>query len=76
MAHYAGSTGYDFFADNLVESGDTWALLADMIRLYKIKYGCLNHHDAVRMIRTDVLALGGEQNPYVTEPFAKVDSTI
>ena len=82
MGNYPKNFDYEFFADNLVEAGDTWALLADMIRLYELKYGCLTHHDAVRMIRSDVLKLGGRETPHfqslvrVAGENAKVDNTI
>lgn len=55
--------GINLFADNLVETGDTWALLADMINLFRYKYG-YETHEAVTAIRRDLITLGGRRTPY------------
>jgi len=53
-----GYTGYDLFEGSIIEDGDTWAILVDVIKLYQLKYG-LDTVDATKQIRRDVLALGG-----------------
>ena len=53
-----GYTGYDLFEGSVIEDGDTWAILADVIKLYQLKYG-LDTVNATKQIRRDVLSLGG-----------------
>ena len=68
--------GLNLFADNLVESGDTWALLADMINLYMYKYG-YDPQEAVTAIRRDLLPLANSRRtPYVHPKIERLQTEI
>jgi hypothetical protein len=63
-----GYIGYDLFEGDIIEEGDTWAILADVIKLYQLKYG-LDTIDATKQIRRDVLALGGTKGRDLNEGY-------
>ena len=63
-----GYIGYDLFEGSIIEEGDTWAILADVIKLYQLKYG-VDTIDATKQIRRDVLALGGTKGRDLNEGY-------